>query len=92
MHESSCSSTTSATSSISASSLSLENAQGSNFGTCSEYGYSLSDDSLYQYILDLRAKVKSLEDGNSHFRELFSVDKLKNDDSALRFYAGFPNE
>ena len=47
---------------------------------------------INQYILDLRAKVKSLEDENSHFRELFSVDKLKNDDSALRFYAGFPNE
>jgi len=34
----------------------------------------------------------SLEDENSQFREkLFSVDKLKNDDSAVRFYTGFPN-
>ena len=34
----------------------------------------------------------SLEDENSQFREkLFSMDKLKSDDSAVRFYTGFPN-
>ena len=36
--------------------------------------------------------MKSLEDENSQLREkLFSVDILKNDDSAVRFYTGFPN-
>jgi len=36
--------------------------------------------------------VKSLEDENSQLSEkLFSVDKLKTADSAVRFYTGFPN-
>ena len=36
--------------------------------------------------------MKSLEDENSQLREqLFSVDKLKNDDSAVHFYTGFQN-
>jgi len=92
MQENAYSSTTSASSSTSASSLSLENAQASDLGTCSEHDYSLNNDSLYQDLLDLREKVKSLEDENSQLREkLFSVDKLKNDDSAVRFYTGFPN-
>ena len=79
-------------STTSASSLSLENAQASDLGTCSAHDYSLNNDSLYQDLLYLREKVKSLEDENSQLREkLFSVDKLKNDDSAVRFYTGFPN-
>ena len=92
MHEHVCSSTASASSSTSPSSLSLENAQASVLGTCLEHDYSIGNDGLYQDIIDLRAKVKSLEDENSQWREkLFSVDTLKNDDSAVRFYTGFPN-
>jgi len=83
MHENAYSSTTS---------LSLENAKAIDLGTCSEHDYPFNNDSLYQDILDLREKVKSLENENSQFREkLFSVDKLKNDDSAVCFYIGFPN-
>ena len=92
MHENVCSSTASASFSTSTSSLSLEKAQASDLGTCLEHDYSLSNDSLYQDIIDLRAKVKSLEDENSQLREkLFCVDKLKNDDSCVLFYTGFPN-
>ena len=92
MQESTYSSTTSASSSTSASSLSLENAQASDLCTCPEDDYSLKNDSLYQDIVDLRGKVKSLEDENSQLREkLFSVDKLKSDDSAFRSYTSFPN-
>ena len=72
MQENAYSSTTSA------SSLSLENAKAIDLGTCSEHDYSFNNDSLYQDLLDLMEKVKSLEDENSQFREkLFSVDKLK---------------
>ena len=60
-------------------------------GTYPEHGYSVSSDRLYQDIVDLRARVKSLEDENSQLREkLFFVDKLKNDDSAVSFDTGFP--
>ena len=54
--------------------------------------YFVSNDRIYQDVVDLRANVKSLEGENSQLREkLFSVDKLKNDDSTVRFYTGFPN-
>jgi len=63
--------------------LSLENVQARDLGTCSEHDYSLNNDSLYQDLLDLRGKVKSLEDENSQLRENhFSADKLKTDESA----------
>ena len=92
MQENAYSSTTSLSFSTSASSFSQVNAQASDLGTFSEHDYSLNNDSLYQDLLDLRGKVKSLEDENSQLRvQLFSVDKLKNDDSAVRFYTGFPN-
>ena len=72
--------------------MSLENAQACDLGTFSEHDYSINNDSLYQDLLDLREKLKSLEDENSQLRvKLFSVNKLKNDDSAVRFYTGFPN-
>ena len=56
-------------STTSASSLSLENAKAIDLGTCSEYDYFFNNDSLYQDLLDLSEKVKSLEDENSQFRE-----------------------
>ena len=91
MHDNVCSSTASA-SPTSASSLSFENAHASDLGTCFERDYSLSSDSLYQDIINLKAKVKSLEVENSQLREkFFSVDKLKNDNSAVYFYTCFPN-
>ena len=92
MNENAYSSTTSVSYSTSASSVSLENAQANDLGTCSEHGYSLNNDSLFQDLLDLREKLKSLDVEKSHLREkLFSVDNLKNDDAAFRFYTGFPN-
>ena len=86
MHENTCSSTASTFS------LPRENGRASYLGRCSEHDYSLNNDSLYQDIVDFRAKVKSLEDENRRLIEkLFSVDELKNDDLAVHFYTGFPN-
>ena len=59
------------TSSTSASSLSLGDVGSNDVGTISEHDYSLSKECLCQDILELTAKVKSLENENNEVRGKF---------------------
>ena len=63
-----------------------------NLDASAEHSNSLDYKSLYQDVTDLKAQVKSLQDENNELKgNFFSIDKLKNDDSAVCFCNGFPN-
>ena len=81
----------SSTSPLPSSSLDEEMSTNS-YSASTEHQYSLPCSSLYQEVQDLKAQIKSLQEENKELKErLFSLEKLKSDDSAVRFYTGFPN-